>query len=260
MTESAEPAGSGIAPPPLPEAPAAARGPLGRFAETQLVRVEDLVLAVWIALAAPLLVRAGNLQPFQTDRPIEGALILASVLAALVCLVTRTSDGAVARANTGASIGPLSGGVLLVAFAGFSALSAPSGWTVPIAIGGIAAVGIIRLRVASLPSTSRRALVTPFVLVSGSLFWGFVDAVIGPEGASGVTVSQLRDAVASGVPGAGTVALALLAFSAVYYAMLVYGPRQIADGEGNPLAWLVRYGLFVFSVLFGLGWVNALGL
>ncbi len=76
---------------------------------------------------------------------------------------------------------------------------------------------------------------------------------------SGVSASQLKDAIESGVPGASTVGLALLAFSAVYYAMLIYAPRQIADGKANPLAWLARYALFVASVLFGLGWVNAFG-
>jgi hypothetical protein len=160
----------------------------------------------------------------------------------------------------GASVGPLTGGLLLVTVAGFSALNPPPGATMPLAVGAIVFVVLVRLFVPRLSSPARRALVTPFALVSGSLFWGFINAVLGPGGASGVTAAQLREALLGSVPGAGAVGLALLAFSAVYYAMLIYAPRQIADGESSPLAWLARYGLFVASVLFGLGWVNALGL
>jgi hypothetical protein len=45
----------------------------------------------------------------------------------------------------------------------------------------------------------------------------------------------------------------------VYYAMLVYAPRQVAEREGGPVAWLARYALFVAATLLGIGWVGQLG-
>jgi hypothetical protein len=41
--------------------------------------------------------------------------------------------------------------------------------------------------------------------------------------------------------------------------MLIYAPRQIAEREGSPLVWLVRFGLFLVSVAFGIGWLSLLG-
>jgi hypothetical protein len=46
----------------------------------------------------------------------------------------------------------------------------------------------------------------------------------------------------------------LVAFSAVYYAMLVYAPHQVAEREGGVVTWLLRYALFVAGVTFGLVW------
>jgi hypothetical protein len=271
MTDTAEPAAAGN-PPTLPEAGASVPVPVASPASRRwlddvwLFRAEDLLLAVWIAIAAPLVVRVGGIGVFDENRPVEGVVILSSLAAALYCLIAGTSsqDGSADRpvrgSVIGAGVGPLAGGVILVAATGFSALSAPDGWTAPIAVAGLVAIGLVRLRVPAIPAAARRAMLTPFVLVSGSLFWALMNAVLGPGGASGVTASQLRDALVNQAPGAGPFALALLAFSAVYYAMLVFAPRHVADGEGNPVAWLVRYGLFVASMLLGWGWVNAFGL
>jgi hypothetical protein len=254
---TAEP--SGTFPEAAPDAPDApdADARRGRF---WLLRGEDVVLAVWIAFAAPLLVTQGSFQLFETGRPLDGVLMLASVAAALLCLVSHPATESGDWAPLGAWIGPLTGGALLVTMTGFSALDAPDGWTAPIAIAGLVGIGIVRLAVGTLSASIRRALVTPLVLVSGSLFWSVIDAVIGPSGTSTISAQELRDALANNTPGAGLFALALLAFTAVYYAMLVYAPRQVADKEGSPLAWLARYALFVASILFGLGWINALGL
>jgi hypothetical protein len=228
-----------------------------------LVRAEDVVLAAWIAVAAPLLATHGSFELLETGRPLDGVLLLASVAAAALALVSHPTDEGSGWAPIGAWIGPLTGGTLLVTMTGFSALGAPEGWSAPIAIAVLAGIGLVRLAVGPLAAPVRRALVTPFVLVSGSLFWSVIGAVIGPGGSGGsaaISAQELRDGIANNTPGAGLFALVLLAFTAVYYAMLVYAPRQVADTEGSPLAWLVRYALFVASVLFGIGWVSAFGL
>ncbi len=56
------------------------------------------------------------------------------------------------------------------------------------------------------------------------------------------------------------VAGALAAFSGVYYAMLIYAPRQVAEPEGGPVTWLVRYGIFLASVIVGVAWLRPFGI
>ncbi len=67
---------------------------------------------------------------------------------------------------------------------------------------------------------------------------------------SGASPADLR----AGAPLIGF----LLAFSAVYYAMLVAAPRQVAEREGGLVSWVVRYLLFVVGVAFGIAWLPLL--
>ena len=48
-------------------------------------------------------------------------------------------------------------------------------------------------------------------------------------------------------------------FAAVFYTMLVYAPRQIAEPEGGALTWVWRFALFVGGTAVGLGWLGILG-
>jgi hypothetical protein len=222
-----------------------------------LVRIEDLVLAAWVAFTAPLLAQQGGGGPFDGGRPIQGLFAVVGVIGAAACLAIPPSDqpeGAAVGASS-ATIGPLSGGMILVAASGLSGLDAPESLIGPLAV--VSAVGILiaRWRLRALSTQTRRALVVPYVLAAGGIFWQLMDAVVGPIQSNG----SLRDAVLSGVPGAGTVAGFLLAFSAIYYAMLVYAPRQVAEHEGGPVAWIARYGLFAAGIALGMSWLTAFG-
>ena len=112
---------------------------------------------------------------------------------------------------------------------------------------------MIRLRWPALPTVTRRLLVTPFILVTGGIFWSIVDSVAGGGSLLGVTAGTSLSEVAFEVG-------VLAAFSAVYYAMLIYAPRQVAEPEGGPLTWLIRYSVFLASVVVGLAWLRPLGL
>jgi hypothetical protein len=72
-----------------------------------------------------------------------------------------------------------------------------------------------------------------------------------------------RPGLASGFgepPGILALVLAILVTaSAVYYAMLVYAPRQLVEREGTPRVWIGRFALFVVSVAFGVRWLAAIG-
>jgi hypothetical protein len=90
--------------------------------------------------------------------------------------------------------------------------------------------------------------VTPFILVTSRFFGDFL---------SGLTpLFDLRQLVASasepgGFAGAVFVGLIATVGAAVFYVMLVFAPRQIAEREGTPGTWLVRFFLFVVSLSLG---------
>jgi hypothetical protein len=227
------------------------------------IRLEDWILAGWIAIAAPIAGRIdGSAGPFDPGRPIDGVLCIVGILGALICLATGRSDappGAGPGTLERASIGPLTGGLLLVAYSGSAALglAGAAGWAVVIA--GLVVVVTVRLRWPALPTSIRRMLVTPFLLATGGIFWTIVDQVAGGGSLLGAATAGAADSA----PSLQTVALvagALAAFSAVYYAMLVYAPRQVAEPEGGPATWLVRYGIFLTSVVVGVAWLRPFGI
>ncbi len=216
------------------------------------VRLEDWLLAGWVALVAPALIRlqAPSGGVFDGGRPLDGILGLIGILGVAVCLVTGSEGDTHGALAASAVIGPFTGGLLLVAFSTVAALGLAEPGTAAVAVVVAAVAVAVRLRYPVLPVPLRRALVTPYVLVTGTLFWGVIGAVMD----GGSTVAALRDAL-PGDPSALPAAGFLLAFSAVYYAMLVFAPRQVAEREGGPPAWIGRYLLFVGSVAFGTGWL-----
>jgi hypothetical protein len=221
------------------------------------LRIEDWLLVAWIGLVAPL---AGRLEgsggPFDPDRPIQGSLALIAVLGALACLITGRSDAPPDSDSSvlgRASIGPLVGGLLLVLVAGTSGVSLSGLPGDAATVAGIVILVVIRLRWPALPTVTRRLLVTPFILVTGGIFWSIVDSVAGGASLLGVTAGTSLSEVAFEVG-------VLAAFSGVYYAMLIYAPRQVAEPEGGPLTWLIRYSVFLASVVVGVAWLRPLGL
>ncbi len=241
------------APPNPPSSPDRLVG-LARLAAR--LRLEDWLLFGWVGLLAPLIGRSEASQgPFDPGRPLEGLLALVGVLGALVCLATSDSDappGTDSSVLRRASIGPLTGGLLLVLFSGLAGLGLDDLPAEALGVAAIALLVAVRLRWPAIPTSARRLLVTPFILVTGGIFWNIIDVVAGGASPFGPAA------------GAGFQAIAfelgvLVAFSGVYYAMLIYAPRQVAEPEGGPLTWLVRYGLFLASVIVGIAWLRPLG-
>ena len=225
------------------------------------LRIEDWLLGAWIGLVAPLFGRLdGSAGPFDPGRPLEGTLQLVGALGALACLITGRSD-APADAGPGplqrASIGPLVGGLLLVIVVGATGVGLAGGAVDVAIVGAIAILVVVRLRWPALPTATRRILVTPFIFATGGIFWSVVDQVVGGPGGSG-------GAPAGPAAGASLQEIALElgifgVFSGIYYLMLIYAPRQVAEPEGGLLTWLVRFGLFLASVIVGVAWLRPLG-
>lgn len=229
-----------------------------RASAVGLWRGEDWLLAGWVAIAAPLLTAAqgtsGELLP--ANRPLDGALGLGAIAGAVACLAVRRPAGEVAGRGflASAAVGPFVGGMLLVIASTATALGLSSGIGLAVA-GCFAALGIaVRLWAAPAPAAVRRLLMTPFVLVTGTLFWRLVHAITG-----GGILEQLRGLSLTGLQANLGVVGFLVAASAVYYAMLVAAPRQVAEREGGIVAWSVRYLLFAAGVTFGIAWLPILG-
>jgi hypothetical protein len=244
------------------------------------IRAEDLVLAGWVGLVAPAIAQVGGTAgPFDSGHPIDGMIRLAGFCGAIACLATRSpvapvasggaatdSGGAAAGSSApaapdraavnSASVGPLVGGLMLV---GGSALAEfgldPAAAFAP-AFGVVMVIALAQSHLPVLRTSVRRALVTPYLLAAGGLFWSVVRQVSGGLGSgsgngTGATLGALPTI-------AGPIGLLILG-AAVYYAMLIYAPRQIAEREGGPIEWLARFALFVASVGLGLGWLSILG-
>jgi len=215
-------------------------------------------MAGWVAIATPVLFKAGGDKGlFDSGQPLEGLLRIGAVLAVLACLAARPKAEAGSTPQqsvlNSAAAGPLAGGVLLVAISGFIALGAPTAAVYAVLL--VAAAGMIAVHFAVPPLSAfvRRVLVSPFVMVAGGLYWTAIEAVVGAPGLAAVPRTALID------PQSVELALLfLLAFSAVYYAMLVYAPRQIADREGGWVVWALRYVAFVLSIALGVGWLRVL--
>jgi hypothetical protein len=222
---------------------------------TLLFRVEDLLVTGWVAIASPILFKVGGDKgPFETGQPLEGLLRIAAVLGVVACLAARRkvdpgSPPQLSLLNR-ASVGPFVGGLLLVTISGFTALGAPTAAVYAVLL--VAAIGIIAIRVA-LPPVSvlvRRALVSPFVMVAGGLYWTVIEQVVTPGAAS------LRRSAPLDLRSVELPLFVLIAFSAIYYAMLIYAPRQIAEREGGIVEWLLRYAAFAASIALGIGWLS----
>ena len=224
----------------------------------RLFRVEDLVLVGFVAVVSPLLFRVGGDKgPFDAGQPLAGVLRLAAVLGVLLCVSARKAaePGAADQGslvNRGV-VGPLTGGVLLVTISGFTALGVSSTVTLVLIAGaGVVAVAM-RFVAPPLSVVGRRALVAPFGAVAGGIYWSFIDAVLPNQQAT-----ALRHAAFIDPHAAMPVLLFLLAFSVIYYAMLVYAPRQIAEREGGWMVWVLRYLAFVASIALGVAWLGVL--
>lgn len=212
----------------------AARSPKPSRRYAAMLLAEDWLLAAWVSVATPLLFRAqGGGGPFDSGAPLLGTLRILAVAGALICLAARRTPADVAASGpsliTGGAIGPLVGAILLVTISGFTALDLPSGFGQFIVIAALAGMVVVHFAVPPLAAPIRRILVTPFILVSGGLFWTLIAAITGEPGSAtpAAAVSNPSTALAAGG--------FLVAFSGVFYVMLIFAPRQVAEREGGQI-------------------------
>ncbi len=251
---------------PLPTLPAGH----GRAARvTRLVRdvlrLEDVVLIVWVAVQ-PVVLRAlghgsvpasgGGLDLLDGRDPLLGLVALGAVAGALVCLATRAADpatGAAAPAADRGTIGPLTGGLLLATVIGCQNLFGSGDAGFGLALVAILVASLLPGALPAIPVPYRRVLVTPYVLLSASLFNGLMGQISGLFDVHVVLDQGLAATIQVLPPVLGV----LLAFCGVYYLMLVYAPRQLAVADGGVVAWLVRFAVFLAAEIVTVSWLAA---
>jgi hypothetical protein len=236
-----------------------------------VLRAQDLVLVGWLVLGWPLVSRLfggelGLSGAFEDGQPIRGLAWVLAAAGALVVAASRNSEDPPDPRPVDerlATYGPLFGGLVLVAGGGTAGLGLESGIGTGLALVALVVVMVVAGlgRVTHLPRAIRVLLVTPFILTTTGLFAGTMASIgIGPE--------LLGDAFAAtgGEPGSTTavagIGLSLvvfLAFTAVFYPMLVIAPRTLVDGRVQARVWLPRFAVFALGSLVGIAWLAALG-
>ncbi|MGZ6312606.1 MAG: hypothetical protein ACXWO7_04025 [Candidatus Limnocylindrales bacterium] len=231
------------------------------------LRVEDVLLAGWVLLQPALAIiiadraasgtsSSGGGDLLAGSDPLVGLLFLGATAGAVACLVTRPSDvpaGAVRDPGDWILVGPIGGGLILTgAVATGNLFGAPG---VGMALAGISVVvgGLLPNVLPPVPVAVRRALVVPLILVTTSLFNAFVAGV--------AELFDLRSLFVGGL-WTGLQALPLVlafavAFTGVFFLMLVVAPRQLAEREGGPFTWLLRYLLFLAAEIVAATWLGA---
>jgi hypothetical protein len=216
---------------------------------------------LWLAVVAPLVeapLSAAAAAPGSGAQGsfdwLRGLLYVVGVVGAIVCLGARPASGPPTIARILGSdaewvIGPLIGGMCLLLAIGVDALGGPGDSLVlPVLIGSIV-VAVVASRLPSFSANRRRLLMLPFLLGASTLFQSIMGTMD-----LGAFVRQMSGAGSTELFGLAL--LLAVGGSFVFYAMLIYAPRQVVEREGTPLGWAIRFGLFLASSLFGLGWLR----
>ncbi len=208
------------------------------------LRVEDLLLAGWLVLEPLVFPLAPSEGLFASGAdPVGGLLGLVALAGLAICIGARSRpdvvSGITTRGDVTWTIGPLTG-AFAFALDDTATRLGPLASIMPLVIVVLVAAAVVaRLRLPPLAAEPRRALVTPFVLVTSRYFGGF----LGGMGA----IFDVRAVFGSGQD----IRYALLVFGfatagvLIFYLMLVFAPRQVAEKEGSGLTWAVRFLLFL---------------
>ena len=217
------------------------------------LRIEDALLFGWLVLVGPLLEPAlvGASASGAPDT-FTGLLDLVALLAFVACLAARSQAGVVSglvgRGDLLYAVGPLFAAFAFTLDETSQNLGLEGTFDlVPIAA-AIAVAILVRRFVPPLSTVQRRTLVMPFIIAT-SRFYG--------EIVSGLTdifdVRELAAALGSPAESGRIAFLVAVAVTAIliFYVMLVFAPRQVADREGSPRTWTVRFVVFLLGLILG---------
>jgi hypothetical protein len=221
------------------------------------VEAEDLLLAAWNLVAIPVGGLFADSWSSREPAPLLGAIEVAAVLLAIIALATRPTGEhePPTEYRVWMLSGPLIGALALVGDAGVEHLGLP-GTDVVLGIALLVGLGATAFshHLPVVDPVRRRLLVLPLILLAAGAFQEIASGLVG-----GLDAGKFVASIASGSATAQDVTLAALVLglvvlaSAVFFAMLVVAPRELAQPEPRPSVWFRRFGLFLVSSLTGIG-------
>jgi hypothetical protein len=216
------------------------------------LRVEDLLLFAWLVLRPLLVPESPGSRTVAGFDPIGGLFDLVALCGTAACLAARRRDathsGLIRDRQIAYAVGPLFGAVAFAVEDCASRLGLTGGAETLALIVPIGAAIAARLRLPPTTAMQRRALVTPFVLAASGFFGEFLSGFTG--------LFDLRYFVRTISQGANLAeplfvfAIGLLGMM-IFYLVLVYAPRQIAEREGSGTAWALRFAAFALGLSLG---------
>jgi hypothetical protein len=227
------------------------RPPAGGWLRRHL-RAEDALLFGWLVLVEPLLfsVRQGSV--VTGPDPLLGLLDVVGLFAFVACLAARSqpgvTSGLIARGDILYAVGPLVGALAFTIDDIGENLGLAGDFTLVPVVAAIAVAILVWRLVPPLTGDQRRALVTPFILVTSRFFGQFMSGI--------ADIFDLRQ-LAAGVGNQADLAGAAFVITIgsvgalIFYVMLVFAPRQVAEREGTPLTWTIRFALYLVSLTIG---------
>lgn len=232
------------------------------------LQFEDALLFVWLVLVTPLLefllggllrgLSLGNIDRSAPHATALGITFVLATLLAILCTITRApGDAAAPEAVAGGTFGyahlPMLAAIGIIGFLGLELLGlgdAAMG-LMCLWFGLFGVTAMIHSRMPVIDFTFRRVLMTPFIILSATIFTSSITPLF-----SDVDPNSLLRLVASqfGQFQFGLVLAAVL----VYYLMFVFAPRLIAGSGGSWLEWGIRFLLYVMGLILNIGVLRAL--
>ncbi len=228
-----------------------------------VLQIEDGLLFVWLVLVTPFLqfalggalrgLNLGNLDSNSPNALWLGILFLLSASLAIICTITRAPDekqvtGIVSGTPFGYAHLPMLAGTGIILFIGLdllgfgdAAMGLLCGWFV---LFGVAYMVYNRMPV--IDYAIRRILMTPFTILTTTLFVSSINPIFANSNATGILqiVQTETGRFEFGLLIAGVL---------VYYLMFVFAPRQIAGAGAGWLQWAVRFALYLVGLILNIG-------
>lgn len=224
--------------------------------------IEDVILFFWLTVFTPFLDFAlgnslrdldiGAINSHIPNAIALGMIFILSAILAIACSVTRAPlPGGDQEFYEGTGFGyahlPMIASTGIIVFLGLDLLGLEDlGIGMLCGILGLFGVGLTFYKhMPMLDFAIRRMLMTPFILLSTTLFSASVQPLVGRFAAS--DFSRLVQSEL------GRFELGLiLAAAVVYYLMFVFAPRMIAGSRGGWLPWSLRFVMYIVGFILNL--------
>ncbi len=226
------------------------------------MQFEDALLFVWLVLVTPLLqfalggalrdLNLGNLDGHLPNAFWLGIVFIISTLLAIGCMFTRApEDRQAGQLITGTPFGyahlPMFAATGIIGFLGLALLGFEDAGMglICLLFGLFVVVGLIYSRMPVIDYALRRILMTPFSILTTTLFVSSINPIFANVNANGVLQIVQTDL------GRFEFGL-LIAAVLVYYLMFVFAPRQIAGSGGGWLQWGARFALYLVGLILNI--------